>query len=138
MMRIIQYADTLREAENSEELTATNGTPASTKKANNNRRKSTGGVPEHKSKKTPTKKAKKEIKLNLNTKPGDMWFVAMRGFQPWPVIIADEDMLPESLLARRPVSAMRMDGTYRDDFKEDGKNVKDRRYPVMFLGTNEL
>ncbi|KAL1603586.1 hypothetical protein SLS60_005174 [Paraconiothyrium brasiliense] len=121
-----------------EELTATNGTPASGKKANNNRRKSTGGVPEHKGKKTPGKKGKKEIKLNLNTKPGDMWLVAMRGYQPWPVIIADEDMLPETLLAKRPVSALRLDGTYREDFEEGGRNAKDRKYPVMFLGTNEF
>jgi hypothetical protein len=115
---------------------ASNGTPASGKKANNNRRKSTGGVPEHKSKKTPNKKKTRE--LHLDTNPGDMWMVAMRGYQPWPVIICDEEMLPESLLSKRPVSAKRIDGTYRDDFKDDGKNAKDRRFPVMFLGTNEL
>jgi hypothetical protein len=115
---------------------ASNGTPASGKKANNNRRKSTGGVPEHKSKKTPSKKKTRE--LHLDTNPGDMWMVAMRGYQPWPVIICDEEMLPESLLSKRPVSAKRIDGTYRDDFKDDGKNAKDRRFPVMFLGTNEL
>ncbi|KAF1949475.1 hypothetical protein CC80DRAFT_581194 [Byssothecium circinans] len=113
----------------------TNG--ASAKKANNARRKSTGGVPEHKSKKTPNKK-KKQPELHLDTKPGDMWFVAMRGYQPWPVIICDEDMLPETLLAKRPVSAIRVDGTYREDYLEGGKNVKDRRYPIMFLGTNEF
>ncbi|KAL5376348.1 hypothetical protein DPSP01_010574 [Paraphaeosphaeria sporulosa] len=120
-----------------EALTATNGTPASSKKANKGR-KSAGGVPEHKGKKTPNKKGKKEVKLNLNTKPGDMWMVAMRGYQPWPVVVADEDMLPESLLAKRPVSAIRIDGTYREDFEEGGKNAKDRRYAVMFLGTNEF
>ena len=69
---------------------------------------------------------------------GYVCMAAMRGYQPWPVIIADEDMLPESLLAKRPVSAVRIDGTYREDFLEGGKNAKDRRYPVMFLGTNEL
>jgi hypothetical protein len=67
-----------------------------------------------------------------------MYFVAMKGYQPWPVIVADEDMLPDTLLAKRPVSAMRIDGTYREDFREGGKNAKDRRYPVMFLYTNEL
>ncbi|KAF1975772.1 hypothetical protein BU23DRAFT_67437 [Bimuria novae-zelandiae CBS 107.79] len=131
-------AEASGDAAATEELATTNGTPASGKKANNNRRKSTGGIPEHKSKKTPSKKGKKEVRLNLNTKPGDMWMVAMRGFQPWPVIIADEDMLPETLLAKRPVSAMRMDGTYREDFLEGGKNAKERRYPVMFLSTNEF
>lgn len=64
--------------------------------------------------------------------------VAMRGYQPWPVIVCDEQMLPESLLSKRPVSAKRIDGTYREDFLEGGKNAKDRRYPVMFLGTNEF
>lgn len=132
-----QLANTLSDAAASEALPATNGTPASGKKANKGR-KSAGGVPEHKGKKTPSKKGKKEIKLNLNTKPGDMWMVAMRGYQPWPVVVADEDMLPESLLAKRPVSAIRIDGTYREDFQEGGKNAKDRRYAVMFLGTNEL
>ncbi|PVI08274.1 hypothetical protein DM02DRAFT_648327 [Periconia macrospinosa] len=117
--------------------TATNATPASTKKTSNSRRKSSSGVPEHKSKKTPNKK-KKQLELHLDTKPGDMWLVAMRGYQPWPVIICDEDMLPETLLAKRPVSAIRVDGTYREDYLEGGKNAKDRRYPVMFLGTNEF
>ncbi|KAL5395017.1 hypothetical protein PMIN04_005274 [Paraphaeosphaeria minitans] len=121
----------------SEALSATNGTPVRSKKANKGR-KSAGGVPEHKGKKTPNKKGKKEVKLNLNTKPGDMWMVAMRGYQPWPVVVADEDMLPESLLAKRPVSAIRIDGTYREDFEETGRNAKDRRYAVMFLGTNEF
>ena len=138
LTRVLYRTDRCPEAAVSEEPTAANGTPVSGKKGNHNRRKSAGGVPEHKSKKTPSKKGKKEIKLNLNTKPGDMWFVTMRGYQPWPVIIADEDMLPENLLAKRPVSAVRIDGTYREDFLEGGKNAKDRRYPVMFLGTNEL
>lgn len=114
-----------------------NGTPGAGKKATNGRRKSAGTVPEHKSKKTPGKK-KKSAALHLDTQPGDMWMVAMRGYQPWPVIICDEEMLPESLLSKRPVSAKRIDGTYREDFRDGGKNAKDRRYPIMFLGTNEL
>lgn len=118
------------------DASAPNGAPASSKKANGKSRKSAGGIPEHKSKKTPSKKKTKE--LHLHTKPGDMWMVAMRGYQPWPVIICDEDMLPESLLMKRPVSAKRLDGTYREDFQDDGKNAKDRRFPIMFLGTNEF
>jgi hypothetical protein len=115
----------------------TNGTPAP-KKAANGKRKSGAGVPEHK-KKTPAKKGKKSPpELRLNVSPGDMFMVAMRGYQPWPVIVCDEQMLPESLLSKRPVSAKRIDGTYREDFLEGGKNAKDRRYPVMFLGTNEF
>jgi len=47
-------------------------------------------------------------------------------------------MLPESLLATRPVSTKRPDGSYREDFEEGGKNQRDRTYPVMFMATNEL
>jgi len=113
---------------------ATNGTPA---KRGGNRRKSGAGVPEHNKKKTPGKK-KAAVELRLNVQPGEFWFVAMRGFPPWPVVVCDEEMLPETLLSKRPVSAKRIDGTYREDFREGGKNAKDRRYPIMFMGTNEL
>lgn len=117
---------------------ATNGTSATPKAVNgNSKRKSGAGVPEHK-KKTPAKKKKAAPELRLNVAPGEMYMVAMRGYQPWPVIICDEEMLPESLLSKRPVSAKRIDGTYREDFLEGGKNAKDRRYPIMFLGTNEF
>ena len=76
--------------------------------------------------------------LHLDVQPGDYWFVQMKGYPPWPAIICDEEMLPTTLLDKRPVSARRPDGSYREDFQEGGKNVRDRRYPVMFLGTNEL
>lgn len=76
--------------------------------------------------------------LHLNVQPGEYWYVHMKSYPPWPAIVCDEEMLPESLLSKRPVSAKRVDGTYREDFQEGGKNVRDRRYPVMFLGTNEL
>ncbi|KAE8852686.1 hypothetical protein PTNB29_10076 [Pyrenophora teres f. teres] len=124
------------EAAPASDAPATNGTPAP-KKTTNGKRKSGAGVPEHK-KKTPAKKGKKAVELRLNVSPGDMHMVAMRGYQPWPVIVCDEEMLPESLLSKRPVSARRIDGTYREDFLEGGKNAKDRRYPIMFLGTNEF
>ncbi|KAF2662820.1 hypothetical protein K491DRAFT_3413 [Lophiostoma macrostomum CBS 122681] len=115
---------------------ATNGTPASSKKGANIRRKSGAGVPEHK-KKTP-KKGKAPVELHLDVQPGEMWFVAMKGHPAWPVIVCDDDMLPEALISKRPVSAKRLDGTFREDFREGAKNAKDRRYPVMFLGTNEF
>lgn len=120
---------------NAADAPATNGTPAA-KKGNNGKRKSTGAADSKK--KTPAKGKKKAPELHLNVKSGEMHMVAMRGYQPWPVIVCDEDMLPESLLSKRPVSARRIDGTYREDFADDGKNAKDRRYPIMFLGTNEL
>lgn len=135
-MQSHMYSPLSLDAAPSSETPATNGTPAA-KKANNGRRKSATSVPEHK-KKTPAKGKKKAPEMRLNAQAGDMYMVAMRGYQPWPVIICDEEMLPESLLSKRPVSAKRIDGTYREDFLEGGKNAKDRRYPVMFLGTNEL
>jgi hypothetical protein len=109
-------------------------TPSTGKK--NQKRKSSGGIPEHKGKKLNHKKSMPN--LHLSAQPGDHWYVRMRGFPPWPAIICDEEMLPISLLSKRPVSAAQPNGTYREDFREGGKNVRDRRYPVMFLGTNEL
>lgn len=106
-----------------------NGTPKT-----NGRRKSTGG---DKGKKQ-LKNKKSVANLNLDVKAGTYWWARMKGYAAWPVIICDEAMLPESLLTKRPVSAIRPDGTYREDFADNGKNVRDRRYPVMFLGTNEL
>lgn len=111
-----------------------NGASAPAK--SNGKRKSTGGVPEHKSKKLNKKKSMPN--LNLSVKPGEYWWARMKGYASWPVIICDEGMLPESLLNKRPVSAIRPDGTYREDFTDGGKNARDRRYPVMFLGTNEF
>jgi hypothetical protein len=110
----------------------TNGASASKRE----KRKSTGGVPEHKNKKLNRKQSKTD--LNLTIQPGELWLAVMKGYKNWPCIICDEEMLPETLLSKRPVSAMRPDGTYRDDFLLGGKNARDRRYPIMFLGTNEL
>ena len=115
------------------EAGATDAPPASGKKE---KRKSTGGVPEHKSKKLNKKKSM--LKLNLACQPGEMYWARLKGYPPWPAIICDEDMLPESLLASRPVSTARPDGSLRADFQEGGKNSKERTFPVMFLSTNEL
>lgn len=109
-------------------------TPASANK--NQKRKSIGGVPEHKNKKLNKKKSMPT--LHLDCKPGDYYWAKLKGYPPWPAIICDEQMLPESLLASRPVSTARPDGSIRDDFKEGGKNAKERTYPIMFLSTNEL
>lgn len=76
--------------------------------------------------------------MNLDAKPGDYFWARLKGYPPWPAIICDEDMLPESLLGTRPVTAMRPDGTYRTDYEDAGKNARDRTYAVMYLGTNEL
>lgn len=84
------------------------------------------------------KKASKGRILHVDCKPGDHFFARLKGFPPWPVIIADEDMLPETMLSTRPVTAARPDGSYRFDFAEGGKRVADRTFPVMYLHTNEL
>ncbi|KAF2858716.1 hypothetical protein K470DRAFT_265845 [Piedraia hortae CBS 480.64] len=102
------------------------------------KRRSTGGVPEHKNKKLNRKKSTATLQLHLDCSPGDYFWARLKGYPPWPAIICDEEMLPESLLASRPVTAARPDGTIRDDFKEGGKNAKERTFPVMFLHTNEF
>ncbi|KAI7113272.1 hypothetical protein KC316_g19390, partial [Hortaea werneckii] len=109
-------------------------TPASGKK--DSKRKSTGAVPEHRMKKTPKKKTGPA--LHLDCKPGEHYWARLKGYPPWPAIICDEEMLPESLLASRPISTARPDGSLRHDFEEGGKNAKDRTFPVMFLFTNEF
>jgi hypothetical protein len=117
-------------------VTAVNGEGSTaTPSKKQQKRKSTGGTPSG-GKKLQRKKSMPDI--HLDVKPGEHWFVRMKGFTPWPAIICDEEMLPLSLLEKRPVSAMRPDGTWREDFREGGKNARDRRYPVLFLGTYEL
>ena len=130
-LEVVQLADI-----EAEDVTPgrSNGDSDALKKSS--KRKSNAGVPEHKSKKLNRKKSVLDLHLHVN--PGEYWYARMRGHPPWPAIVCDEDMLPESLLSKRPVSAMRVDGTYREDFMPGGKNARDRRYPVMFLGTNEL
>ena len=115
-----------------------NGTPAaSSKKQSNGKRKSTGGVPEHKSKKLNKKKSMQKI-THLDAKPGDYYFARLKSYPPWPSIICDEDMLPQTLLSTRPVTTKQEDGTYRADYADGGKKAHERTYPIMFLQTNEL
>ncbi|KAI2468024.1 hypothetical protein F4781DRAFT_282544 [Annulohypoxylon bovei var. microspora] len=98
------------------------------------RRKSTA---DSKSKKL-NKKASKAKMLHVDAQPGEHYFAKLKGFPPWPVIIAEEDMLPASMLSTRPVTATRPDGTYREDFADGGKRIADRTFPVMYLHTNEF
>lgn len=111
----------------------TNGTPASGKKA---KRKSSSGVPEHRSRKINRKKS--QALTHIHAKAGEHYLARLKGHRPWPSVIADEEMLPQALLATRGVSAMRADGTYREDYADGGKRVNERTFPVMFLATNEL
>lgn len=98
------------------------------------RRKSAGDA---KTKKLNKKASKAKI-LHVDAKPGEHFFAKLKGFPPWPVIIAEEDMLPSSMLNTRPVTAARPDGTYREDIADGGKRIQDRTFPVMYLHTNEL
>lgn len=112
---------------------ATGPTPSKSKA----KRKSIGGGGDAKSKKL-NKKASKARILHLDAQPGDHYFVKLKGFPQWPVIICDDDMLPQSLIKSRPVTAKRADGTYRDDYADGAKKAADRTFPVMYLHTNEL
>lgn len=100
------------------------------------KRRSSAGVPEHKAKKLNRKKS--QATLQLDAEPGDHYWARLKGYPPWPAVICDDEMLPEPLLQNRPVTAKRPDGSYRDDFLPGGKNVRERTYPVMYLGTYEL
>ncbi|KAK8056678.1 hypothetical protein PG993_001905 [Apiospora rasikravindrae] len=113
-------------------IEANGATPSSSKQAA--RRKSTGTP----AAKKLNKKASKARMLHLDCVPGDHFFARLKGFPPWPVIIADESMLPQTMLSTRPVTAARPDGSYREDFADGGKRAGDRTYPVMYLHTNEF
>lgn len=103
-------------------------------------RRKSSTVPEHLKSggKKLNKKASKAKILHLDAKPGQHFFAKLKGFPLWPVIVCEEDMLPQRMLSSRPVTAARPDGTYREDFAEGGKRAADRTYPVMYLHTNEL
>ncbi|TDZ27022.1 Origin recognition complex subunit 3 [Colletotrichum orbiculare MAFF 240422] len=100
-------------------------------------RRRSSGVAEHKGKKL-NKKASKAKLFHTDAKPGDHFLVKLKGYPQWPVIICDEEMLPETLIKSRPVTAKRADGTYRDDYADGGKRANDRTFPVMYLRTNEF
>jgi hypothetical protein len=113
----------------------TNGAAAD-KKSSSSRRKSSA-VPEHKGKKLNKKKSMPKI-THLDAQPGDYYLARLKGYPPWPSIIADEDMLPEIMLNTRPVTTKKPDGTYNDAYADGGKKMHERTFPIMFLYTNEL
>ncbi|KAI9728809.1 MAG: hypothetical protein M1834_007195 [Cirrosporium novae-zelandiae] len=112
-----------------------NGTPTS--KKGGTRRKSAGGVPEHKTKKLNKKKSKMLV-THLDAKPGDYFFARLKSYPPWPSVICDEEMLPQSLLSTRPVTTRRPDGTFKEGYGDGEKRMNERTFPVMFLQTNEF
>ena len=83
------------------------------------------------------KQSKPKI-MHTDAKPGDHYFAKLKGFPPWPVVVCEEEMLPPNMLNSRPVTAIRPDGTYREDLADGGKNVGNRSFAVMYLHTNEL
>jgi PWWP domain len=106
-------------------------------KANNGKRKSTGGVPEHKNKKLNKKKSMSKM-THLDAQPGDYFYARLKSYPPWPSIICDESMLPLTLTSTRPITTKKEDGTYNEAYADGGKKVTDRTFPIMFLSTNEL
>jgi hypothetical protein len=114
-----------------------NGTPSTSKRPPNGKRKSTGGVPEHKTKKLNKKKSLPKI-THLDAQPGEYYFARLKSYPPWPAIICDEGMLPQSLLTTRPVTTKQADGTYKEAYADGGKRAHERTFPIMFLHTNEL
>lgn len=122
---------------NADAAAGANGTPSSSKRPQNGKRKSTSGVPEHKTKKLNKKKSLPKI-THLDAQPGEYYFARLKSYPPWPAIICDEGMLPHSLLSTRPVTTKQADGTYKEAYADDGKRVHERTFPIMFLHTNEL
>ncbi|PGG97023.1 hypothetical protein GX51_07522 [Blastomyces parvus] len=112
-----------------------NGTPAASKKSSAGKRKSTAG--DSRGKKLNKKKSVARI-THLDAKPGEYYIARLKSYPPWPSIICDEEMLPDSLLSTRPVTTKQVDGTYREDYSDGGKRVHDRTFPIMFLYTNEF
>ena len=110
---------------------------SASKKQPNGKRKSTGSIPEHKNKKLNKKKSQAKM-TNLDAQPGDYFFARLKSYPPWPSIVCDEEMLPQTLLSTRPVTTKQADGTYKEPYADGGKKVADRTYAVMFLQTNEL
>lgn len=100
-------------------------------------RRKSAGVPEHKNKKL-NKKASKAKMAHTDAKPGEYYFIKLKGYPLWPGIICDEEILPANLKNNRPVTAARADGTYREEYEDGGKKVLERTFPVMYLYTNEL
>ncbi|OQV01520.1 PWWP domain-containing protein isoform 2 [Cladophialophora immunda] len=113
----------------------TNGAAPADKKSSSRRKSST--APDHKSKKLNKKKSMSKI-THLDAQPGDYYLARLKGYPPWPSIIADEDMLPDIMINTRPVTTKKDDGTYNEAYADGGKKMNERTFPIMFLGTNEF
>lgn len=75
----------------------------------------------------------------MTAQPGEYYLARMKGHPPWPSVICDEEMLPNSLLTTRPVTARMPDKKFRKpEYEDGGKRAHERTYPIMFLHTNEF
>ena len=110
------------------------GTPTTIKKTpNGSSKKKSAGVPEHKTKKLNKKKSKPAL-TQLGARPGDYYLARMKGHPPWPSVICDEEMLPQSLIDTRPVTTKQPDGTFKKpEYADGGKRAYERTFPIMFL-----
>ena len=137
-MKDAQEGPAATESASSPAAAPTNGTPATSKKTRNGSAKKKGSIiPEHKSKKLNKKKSKPLT--NLDAQPGEYYFARMKGHPPWPSIVCDEEMLPQSLLDTRPVTTKLPDGTYKKpEYADGGKRAYERTFPIMFLYVNLL
>lgn len=115
-------------------------TPSATK--GKGKRKSTG-VPEHKGKKLNKKASKAKLgddpkRYHPDAQPGDHFFIHLKGYPRWPGIVADNTMLPQSIIKSRPLGAQDEHGNWRPGYEEGGAKYNLRVFPVMYLETNEL
>ena len=111
---------------------STNGTPVAVKKNTTTPKKKSSVIPEHKSKKLNKKKSRPT--LHLDAKPGELYLARMKGHQPWPSVICDEEMLPQILISSRPITTAQPDGSYKKpEYEDGGKRAYERTFPIMFL-----
>lgn len=115
----------------------TPATPAADKSGSSKSRRKSNATPGDAKRKLNKKGSRARI-THTDAKPGDYFFIKLKGYPKWPGIVCSEDMLPQTLLRTRPVTAMKADGTYRDDYADGGKQMHNRTFPVMYLATNEL
>lgn len=113
------------------------GTEAPALSSKSKARRKSSGIPEHRVKKL-NKKASRAKMSHPDAQPGNYFMIRLKGYPLWPAIVAEESMLPTSLLKSRPNSAAKTDGVWGPGYEEGGNKVNDRSFPVMYLHTNEL
>ena len=72
----------------------------------------------------------------LGAKPGEYFIARMKGYPPWPSIICDEDLLPDSLLESRPVTAQLPDASFKKPEYADGGKRAYERYLSYYVSVS--